>query len=703
VKGATARTVEITPDQRRPPVVGIGASAGGLEALKAFFGAMPPKTGLVFVVVVHLDPTHESLMPELLSHVTGLAVEQARDRQPLEVDHVYVIPPNRTLTIDQGLLRVREVADRRSLRGAIDHFFRSLAEAEGDRAVAIVLSGTGTEGTLGARAVKAEAGLVMAQAPDTAAQPGMPTSVIATGLVDVVLAPDKLPQALLAYIRNTGTRHAHPAAPEAPPLEGLPAVLAVLRARTKYDFRGYKRGTLQRRIERRMGLQQIDNVARYLAFLRTHPAEVDLLFKDLFIGVTSFFRDAPAFEELAQKVLAALVRDRDQDVPIRIWVPGCSTGEEAYSIAILLAEQMADSQSACRVQIFATDVDDDALEVARAGTYPESIALDVTPQRLQRFFTREDHRYTIAKSIRESIVFAVQNVTRDPPFSKLDLVSCRNLLIYLEPEMQERLLSLFHFALNAGGYLFLGSAEGIGPLEELFTPISKRLRIFRRVGQANRPALEFPAHPLAATDASRVGVKAGSEPTVSALADQLLLDHLAPSAVVVRSTGHIVRFYGAMEHYITLPKGEATLDVLSLARGALKPTLRAALHEAVRRNRQTALETLDVRRADRATLRITVKPLDGRRTAERLWVTLFEEVSPPARVLSRKTSRGHLELVHRLETELRATKKEHQQLVEHLESSNEELKAANEEVLSMNEELQSTNEELTTSKENCSR
>jgi two-component system CheB/CheR fusion protein len=661
---------------------------------------MPKQTGLVFVVVVHLDPTHESLMPELLSHVTRLTVEQARDRQPLEADHVYVIPPNRTLTVDQGLLRVREVADRRSLRVAIDHFFRSLAEAEKDRAVAIVLSGTGTEGTLGARAIKAEGGLVMAQAPDTAAQPGMPTSVIATGLVDVVLAPGKLPQALLAYMRSTGARQAPPVTAEAKPLEGLPAILAVLRARTKYDFRGYKKGTLQRRIERRMGLQQIDNVPRYLDFLRSNSSEVDQLFKDMLIGVTSFFRDAPAFEELATKVLAALVRQRDQDAPIRIWVPGCSTGEEAYSIAILLTEQMAAAQSACRVQIFATDVDDEALEIARAGTYPESIALDVTPQRLQRFFTREDHRYTIAKNIRESVVFAVQNLTSDPPFSKLDLVSCRNVLIYLEPEMQEKLLSLFHFALNPGGYLFLGSAEGVGPLDELFTPLSKRLRIFRRLGPAARPPLEFPVQLLAATDAGRVGAKVASEPTVATLADQLLLDHFAPAAVVVRSSGHIVRFYGAMERYITLPKGEATLDVLTLARDVLKPTLRAALHEAVRRNRQSVLETLDVRRDhERATLRLTVKPLDGQRMGEHLWVILFEEVFPPVRVRTGKAGRGQSDLVRRLEAELRVTKKEQQQLVEQLESSNEELKAANEEVLSMNEELQSTNEELTTSKE----
>lgn len=323
-----ARTPKV--DGQPPIVVGIGASAGGLEALKAFFGAMPPNTGLVFVVVVHLDPAHESLMPELLAKSTALTVEQARDRQPLERDHAYIIPPNRTLTLDQGLIRVREVADRRGLRGTIDHFFRSLAESQHDQAIAIVLSGTGTEGTLGAGAVKAEGGMVMAQAPDTAAQPGMPNSVIATGLVDIVLAPSKMPQALLKYVRSTRLhRAARPTASDTT-ANGLQSILAVLRARTKHDFRGYKKGTLHRRIQRRMGLQQIESVTKYADFLRSHPAEADRLFKDLLIGVTSFFRDPPAFDELANKVLRGLVKDRDPDAPIRIWVPGCATGEEAY-------------------------------------------------------------------------------------------------------------------------------------------------------------------------------------------------------------------------------------------------------------------------------------------------------------------------------------------------------------------------------------
>jgi nitrate/nitrite-specific signal transduction histidine kinase len=373
-------------------------------------------------------------------------------------------------------------------------------------------------------------------------------------------------------------------------------------------------------------------------------------------------------------------------------VPGCSTGEEAYSIAIVLAEQIAAAQPACRAQIFATDVDDTALASARRGSYPKSIALDVAPQRLQRFFTRDGDRYTIAKSIRESVAFAVQNVTSDPPFSKLDLVSCRNLLISFEPEMQERLLSLFHLALNPGGCLFLGSAEGLGPFDELFAAISKRRRLFRRVEQSARRPLDFSLVARAARHAGRGGARVAPETMVATLADEILLDHLAPAAVVVRSTGQILRFYGAMERYIRLPQGEATLDVCSLAHDPLKATVRAALREAVRRNRQTVLETVDnTRDRTRATLRMTVKPIDGRRDAERLWLMLFEEVVPHARPAARKANRGRVDQVQRLEAELRATTSEQQHLVEQLETSNEELKTANEEVLSMNEELTTIN------------
>jgi chemotaxis methyl-accepting protein methylase/signal transduction histidine kinase len=681
-------------------VVGIGASAGGLEALKGFFGAVPPKTGLTFVIVTHLDPTHDSLLPELLAKATPLRVEHAQDRQPLEPDHVYVMPPNRTLTLDQGLMRVKEVADRQGLRGVIDHFFRSLADDQHHRAIAIVLSGTGTEGTLGLRAVKAEGGMAMAQAPDTASQSGMPSSAIATGLVDFVLPPDQMPKTLIEYVRTAYVHREAPAATaDATRLTDLHSILAVLRARTEHDFRGYRTGTVRRRIEHRMELNQIDTVREYADLLRAQPAEVDRLFKDLLIGVTSFFRDPAAFEELATAVLAALVKEKDPDT-IRIWVPGCATGEEAYSIAIVAAEQIAAAQASCRVQVFATDVDEHALEIGRAGVYPASIALDMSPQRLTRFFTPSDHHCTIVKSIRESVAFAVQNVIDDPPFSRLDLVSCRNLLIYLEPPVQEKLMAVFHFALNPGGYLFLGNAESIGPLEASFAPVSKRGRIFRRLATAKRASLDYPLPHATPAATNPVRAQVPPDPTVAALATHGLLEHFAPAAVVVRRNGQIVHFYGAMDRFIKLPTGEATLDVLTLARDPLKPTLRVAFHDAVRRSRLAVVETpITKRDRHRAALRITVRPLDSPVGAERLWLMIFEEL-PSAAEPSAPHVKGQTQtLVRRLEAELSATKKEQQQLVAQLESSNEEQKATNEEVLSMNEELQSTNEELVTSKE----
>ena len=697
-----------TPKQPSPgsaAVVGIGASAGGLEALKTFFAAVPPSTGLAYVVVVHLDPTHESALPELLGRVTSLPVEAATDRQVLQPDRVYIIPPNRHLVVEGGLIRVTEPLDRRGLRGTIDHFFRSLAADQRERAICIVLSGTGTEGTLGATAVKAEGGMVMAQDPQTAAQPGMPASLIATGLVDFTLSPEKMPEAILGYVRHPylHATQSRPLVVDRQSPDGWQSIVSLLRARTKIDFRGYKKGTLIRRIERRMGLQQIKSHKRYLEFLKSTPGEVDLLFKDLLIGVTRFFRDAPAWDKLGAQVMANLVGEDGYEAPIRAWVPGCATGEEAYSLAILAAEKAADVQSPRRIQIFATDVDEGALDIARSGVYPESIVLDVSPQRLQRFFTREDHRFRVAKGIRESVVFASQNLISDPPFSKLDLVCCRNVLIYLEPDVQRKLIALFHFALKPRGFLFLGGSESVGEGEDLFTPLSKRWRIYVKYGPSKHPVIDIP-FPKPVTAAIRETVQATSQPTLSALAEQQMLGHFGPAAVVVNRNGQILHFVGAMDRYLNLPTGAPTLDLAMLAREPLKPILRAALHDGIRKRRRASLETtVKVGREARSKLRITIAPVKGTPKEEGLSLVIFEEAtaakSSPDTRRTRKQQQQQHDIVHRLEAELKLTRREQQNLVEQLESSNEELKAANEEVTSMNEELQSTNEELESSKE----
>jgi two-component system CheB/CheR fusion protein len=679
-------------------VVGIGASAGGLEALKAFLGAVPPDSGLIIVVVMHLNPTHESLLTELLARATKLQVQPARDRQVTERGHVYVIPPNRHLTIEQGLIRLREPVDRRGLRGTIDHFFRSLAEDLRERAVCIVMSGTGTEGTLGARAVKAEGGMVMAQAPETAVQSGMPTSAIATGLVDFILPPEQMPKALLGYVRHSYLGTAASSIDEAKPQDGLRSIVTLLRGRAKHDFRGYKKGTLQRRIARRMGLRQITSFQQYLELLQNEPAEVDLLYKDLLISVSGFFRDPPAWDELSARVLSKLIVEDGWEEPVRIWVPGCATGEEAYSLAILASELSATVQSPRRFQIFATDADERALEVARAGVYPDNIALDVSAQRLQRFFTGEDHHYRVSKLIRESVVFASQNLISDPPFSKLDLVSCRNVLIYLEPDVQRKLLVLFHFALNHGGHLFLGTAEGAGDDADLFVPVSKRWRIYAKVSATRRPSMSIP---FPKGDVARAAaIKTGPEPALSALAEQQLLAYFEPAAVVVNRGGEIRHFSGPMHRYLNLPVGAPTLDLASLARDPLKPILRAALHDGIRRRRRASFETaFGGSRRSAGTLRITVSPVSGTREQEGLSLVIFEEVPSQKKGGARAASQQQRDVVRRLEEELKLTRHEREDLIEQLEGSNQELKAANEEMTSMNEELQSTNEELESSKE----
>lgn len=500
-------------------------------------------------------------------------------------------------------------------------------------------------------------------------------------------------------VRHARRDRAAPAVPvEKKPPNGLQSIVDLLRARTKHDFRGYKKGTLLRRIQRRMELQQVESIDGYLQFLQSHAEEATWLSKDLRIGVSSFFRDAPAFDELAAKVLVRLIRDKDTDAPLRIWVPGCATGEEAYSMAIVVAEQVAKARSPCRVQLFATDADENAVQTARGGVYPETIALDVSPQRLKRFFAKEDHNYAVGKSVREMVVFARQDLITDPPFSKLDLVSCRNLLIYLEPDMQHKLLTLFHFALNPGGYLFLGGAESTGPLDDLFAPVSKRWRIYRGIGPAKRP-LDFPfAQPAGV--AGRATSRGTPEPSVATLAERQLLEHFDPAAVVVTRSGQVVRVFGPMDRYLNMPTGEAALDLVTLARDPLKSPLRATLHDAVRHNRPASIEVVPARKGEgRTALRITARPVTGSRTAGGWWLVIFEGMPTPPGASIRRAAGKQRGVVGRLEAELTVTKKDQQRHIRQLDRSNEELKAANEEVLSMNEELQSTNEELETSKE----
>jgi two-component system CheB/CheR fusion protein len=706
---ADAPVVESKPGRPGPPVAGIGASAGGLDAFKKFFAALPPDSGIAFVLVPHLDPAHESLMVELLARHTTMPVVEAENNMPVEANHVYIIPPNKYMTIVGGVLRLTGPVERHASQTSIDLFLRSLAEDQQERSICIILSGTGSHGTLGLKAVKAAGGMAMVQDPATAEYDRMPQSALATGLADYVLPAEQMPEALVQYGRhayiNGGTRLE--AAPEA--ADHLAQMLALLRTRSKFDFRPYRKKMLTRRIERRMGVNHFDNIPEYLAFLRGHADELKHLVKDLFISVTSFFRDADAFGQLEHQVIAPLVESKEVDGTIRVWVPGCATGEEPYSIAILLQEQLAAAHKSCRVQIFATDVDADAVAVARHGLYSDSIAADVSAERLARFFAKVDeHTYQVNKQVRETITFAIQNLISDPPFTKLDLISCRNLLIYLEPDVQQKVVTLFHFALNEGGYLFLGSSETVGRQAELFETLSKKWRIYRRIGITRPERVDFPV--VAATEARgpsgrRAAAVAVPPSNFAELTQRLLLEQFAPAAVLVNRKYEILYYFGPCAKYLEFPTGRPVHDLSLMAREGLRTKLRGAVHRALLDNTSVVLSGVPVKRnGNYHSVRVSARPILVPKHAEGLLLITFEDEAPSALPPSPPGSAapeapGEESSVRQLEYDLKATREDLQSTIEELESSNEELKASNEEVMSMNEELQSANEELETSKE----
>jgi two-component system CheB/CheR fusion protein len=645
-------------------------------------------------------------MVELLARHTTMPVVEAANDMPVAANHVYVIPPNKYMTIHGGILRLTGPVERRTSQTSIDLFLRSLADDQQERAVCIIFSGTGSHGSLGLKAVKAAGGMAMVQDPATAAYERMPQSAVATGLADYVLPVEQMPEALVKYVRhgyvNGGARIE--AASDA--ADHLTQVLALLRTRTKFDFRCYRKKMLARRIERRMGLNHFDGFPEYVAFLRDHPEELRQLVKDLLISVTSFFRDPDAFQQLASQVIAPLVQSKEDDGVIRVWVPGCATGEEPYSIAMLLLEQLAAAHKSCRVQIFATDVDEDALGVARKGVYPDSITADVSSERLDRFFTKVDeHTFQVNKQLRETVTFAVQNLISAAPFTKLDLISCRNLLIYLEPDVQKKLVMLFHYALNEGGSLFLGPSETIGRQIDLFEPRSKKWRTYRRIGPPRPERVDFPI--VATSEVRGTGRRsaeaAGAQPiNFAEVAQRALLEQVALAAVLINRKYEIFYYFGPCARYLEFRTGQPTHDLSLMAREGLRTKLRGAVHRATRDNQRVVLTGVQVKRnGNYHPVRVTVRPVHVPQAAAGLLLIAFEEEAPSAQ---RPSPPGPAEAadhstLRQLETELTATREDLQSTIEELESSNEELKVFNEEVMSMNEELQSANEELETSKE----
>ena len=687
-----------------PCVAAIGSSAGGFDAIRTFFDNMPADSGIAFVVIQHLHPTQKSLAAELFGKRTAMPVVQAEDGMRIEPNHVYTVPPNTYPSIHQGLLRLEAPKQLHGPRLPIDHFFASLGEDQRERAIGIILSGSGSDGALGAKNIAANGGIVLAQDPVTAQFDGMPQSAIASGLVNHILPVANMPEVPVGYARHPYVAGAaRPQTMAESEEAGLESVLGLIRGRRGYSFSGYKQSTLLRRIQRRMGLRSIEHWNDYIAVLRKNPAEIDTLFKDLLIGVTEFFRDPDAWRIMETEVIAPLVDAKPRGEPIRVWVPGCATGEEAYALAMLLLEKLKQAGKRCPVQVFATDTNEDTLQVGRDGIYPSGVATRIAPERLRRFFIEAagNHHYQVALELRESVVFGVQNLVTDPPFSRLDLISCRNLLIYLESDIQKKIVGLFQFALRPGGYMFLGSAETIGERGDLFKPISKKWRIYQRSGAAGRqlPDLALDAEvPHAASTTAAVKHAVPRSLQLANRAQQLILDRFAPAAVLVNSRNEIIYFCGPVENYLLRPRGSPTQDLLAQARDGLRSGLRSALREAAARDATVSVRDARVKRdGGFATALLTVTPAGADGDGARLLLVVFQD--QPKAAAEAQAGSSDSDLVHQLEDELRTTKDELQGSIEHMEASNEELKVSNEEVVSVNEELQSINEELESSKE----
>jgi two-component system CheB/CheR fusion protein len=696
------------------PVVGIGASAGGFEAFNQLLQRLPARTGMAFVLVQHLDPTHASSLVDLLAKAAQMPIRQVTDGTLVEVDRVYVIPPNTNMVIVDGALRLTPRTETRGQHMPIDVFLQSLAQERAGRAIGVILSGTGSDGTAGLKAIKSEGGITFAQ-DETAKYDGMPHSAVAAGCVDFVLAPDSIAAALLRVGQHPYVNHGHGTDAGALPGEReavLIKLFLAVRQATGVDFAPYKRGTVFRRIQRRMLVHQLAQLEDYVRYVKDHPAEAQTLYEDILIHVTSFFREPDTFETLKAAMLPALMRDRPPDAPFRVWVPGCSTGEEVYSLAIALLEFLGDKAAKTPIKIFGTDISELAIDKARAGRYLENITADVAPERLRRFFVSTEGGYQIIKAIRDLCVFARQDVTRDPPFSSMDLISCRNVLIYLGPGLQKRVLPVFHYALKDSGFLLLGSSETIGLFSDLFAVADSKHKIYSRKAVPGRMAFDFSTPELGSAEppfAGRAGPHGLSGLDLQKEADRLVLNTYAPAGVVVNEDMEIVQSRGQTGPFLELAPGVASLNLLKMAREGLQMALRTAIDEAKKGGVSVRKESVRVKTGDHSRLvHLVVNPFTVPTSKQRFFLVLFEDATPPMKSTTDDTGKtasnaslaeASEQSVAQLQDELTVTRNYLQSIIEELEASNEELKAANEEIVSSNEELRSTNEELQTAKE----
>jgi two-component system CheB/CheR fusion protein len=683
--------------------VGIGASAGGLEAIEHFFQAMPRHTGMAFIVIQHLSPDYKSLMVELLSKKTSIPVCRAEDGMEVEADTIYLIPPKKNLTIFHGRLVLNEQETARGINLPIDIFLLSLAEDQGEKAIAVILSGTGSDGTRGVRAVKEHGGMVMVQDEASAKFDGMPKAAISTGVADFVLPPEAMAAQLLAFAKHEPLLVRDDSEQDSAESRGITKLFALVRNKTKVDFTYYKPGTVTRRIERRMMVTHASSLEEYIEYVQSYPAEIDALYKEFLIGVTSFFRDVEAFRYLAEECLPALFRNAG-DREVRFWVAGCSSGEEAYSLAILAHEYMDATGDHKPVKIFATDLDQNAIQAAAAGVYPESIAADVNPTLLTKYFHKNGDSFQVARRIRELVVFSRHNLIADPPFTKIDLISCRNLLIYLQPKVQQKIFEYFNFSLNPDGILFLGSSESLGDASVYFQPVHHKFRIFRSVGKRSGPkamSVTSVPSPTPGSLAFNPYVQRGSR---AGFMDERVLERfllgiegdILPLSAIVTEDLQVMHIFGDASPVFRIPSGRLSMELSSLARKDMTILLTSLVQKAFRSGEEQETTVMMDEGEARQAMTIRVRLLPQRKGHPNLAAMMFLPAAqrPGSPTIVYDLSKESEERIRDLESELQLTRENLQATIEELQTSNEELQATNEELIASNEELQSTNEEL---------
>jgi two-component system, chemotaxis family, CheB/CheR fusion protein len=704
-------------------IVAIGASAGGLEAFTELVKALPANTGMAFVLVQHLDPTHHSMLTELVSKSTSMSVSEVKNGMKVKANHVYVIPPNCMMTIANRVLQLNPRDDVYATRMTVDHFMRSLAEDQGGRSVGVILSGSGTDGTLGLGEIQAQGGVTFAQDETTARHDGMPRSAIAAGTVDFVLPPKEIARELVRIAANRfvlppDREEAEQEQEQAPePHPAIHTIFQLLRKSSGVDFTYYRHTTIRRRIQRRMVVHKIETLDDYVKYLQQNPAEVKALYQDMLINVTSFFRNSTVFDSLKSLVYPAIVKNRPRDTTIRVWAPGCASGEETYSLAITVLEFLGDRASEIPVQLFGTDVNEASIIKARTGMYPENIQGDVSPERLRRYFSKTETGYRVSKTIRDMCIFAQHNVLYDPPFSQLDLICCRNVLIYLEPMLQKKIVSLFHYALRPTGFLTLGISEGVGSSTNLFSLVDRPSKIFVKKAIASHVPAGFSVDRKRGELSLNPGARATGEaswsyPDFQKECDRRLLAQYAPATVFVNQDLEVIHSRGELDAFLKLPSGRASLSILRMVREGLISDLRSAVAQATRQKGSVRRKNVVIKNGKTSqTVELEVVPLHMGNQKERYFMIVFHNAESGEREKESRAGGGRRKRkeaaqseardrrIARLEQELSATKEYLQSVIESQEATNEELQSANEEILSSNEELQSTNEELETAKE----